>query len=171
MENHVSSKSVMINYGATLAIVSILINLLFYATGTLLTFGWLMGLIGFAAMVIIIIFGIKNYKAVNSGFLSFSKAVKIGVGISIFSALISVIYSLIFNNFIDPDFQETAMEIQRQAWEEANMTSEQIEVAEGMAETFSSPAITYPVQVVVAAFFGFIISAIGGAIMKKAEDD
>ena len=171
MENKVSSKSIMMNYGVILAVVSILLNLTFYATGTLLTMGWLAGIIGFVAMIIILVMGIKKFKDENGGFLSFGQAVKIGVGIAIFSALIGVVYNLVFNNFIDPEFQNQMMDVQRQAWADANMTSEQIEAAESMASTFSSPAITSAVQIVAAAFFGFIISAISGAIMKKSEED
>ncbi len=171
MENQVSSKNIMLNYGFILAITSILINLVFYATGTLLTLGWALGLIGIALMIIIIVMGIKKYKESNNGFLSFGQAVKIGVGIAIFSSLISIVYTLIFNNFIDPTFQEQALEIQKQAWEEANMTSDQIEVAEEMAKKFSSPAITSAIQIIAGAFFGFVISAVTGAIMKRTEGD
>ena len=171
MENQISSKNIMINYGVYLAVASILINLTFYATGTLISLGWLIGIIGFGLVIAIIIFGIKKYKEVNNGLISWGQAVKIGVGISIVSGVIGVLYSLIFNNYIDPTMQEQIMEIQRQAWADANMTSEQIEAAEEMANTFSSPTITSAIQIVASAFFGFIISAIAGAIMKKTEGD
>tara|TARA_B100001057_G_C22413241_1_gene780536 strand:- start:9 stop:530 length:522 start_codon:yes stop_codon:yes gene_type:complete len=171
MDNQVSSKSIMINYGVYLAVSSILINLVFYATGILLTLGWALGLIGLLLTIVFLVIGIKKYKEINEGFLTWGQAVKIGVGISIVSAFIGVIYTLIFNNFIDPTIQEQAIEIQRQAWENSNMPEEQIEAAEEMAKTFSSPAITSAIQIVAAAFFGFIISAIAGAIMKKSEGD
>ena len=67
--------------------------------------------------------------------------------------------------------QEQIMDIQRQAWADANMTSEQIEAAEEMTKRFSSPAISSAIQIVASAFFGFIISAIAGAVMKKTEGD
>lgn len=171
MENQISSKNIMINYGVYLAVASILINLIFYATGTLISLGWLIGVIGFGLVIAIIIFGIKKYKEVNNGLISWGQAVKIGVGISVVSGVIGVLYSLIFNNYIDPTMQEQIMDIQRQAWADANMTSEQIEAAEEMAKTFSSPTITSAIQIVASAFFGFVISAIAGAIMKKTEGD
>ena len=55
--------------------------------------------------------------------------------------------------------------------EELNMTEEQIESSKSMMETFSSPAITSAIGIIAAAFFGFIISAIAGAIMKRTEED
>lgn len=171
MDNQVSSKNIMMKYGVYLAVSSILINLVFYATGNLLTLGWALALVGLILTIVFLVMGIKKYRETNGGLLSWGQAVKIGVGISIVSAFIGVIYSLVFNNFIDPTIQEQAIEIQRQAWENSNMPDEQIEAAEEMAKTFSSPAITSAIQIVVAAFFGFIISAIAGAIMKKSEGD
>ena len=171
MDNQISSKNIMINYGVYLAVASILVNLIFYATGTLISLGWLIGIIGLFLMIGIITLGIKKYKEVNSGLLSWGQAVKIGIGISIIAGLIGVIYGFIFNNYIDPTMQEQIAEIQRQAWADANMTSEQIEAAEEMAKSFSSPAISSAIQIVASAFFGFVISAIAGAIMKKTEGD
>tara|TARA_R110001632_G_scaffold89433_3_gene192827 strand:- start:12194 stop:12715 length:522 start_codon:yes stop_codon:yes gene_type:complete len=171
MENKVSSKSIMLNYGLILGIATTLLSLTFYATGTLLTLGWALGLVAFAVMITVLVMGIKKFKDENGGFISWGQAVKIGVGIAIISALIGIVWNLIFNNFIDPTFQDQVMEVQRQAWEDANMTTEQIETSESLAKTFSSPAITGAIQIIAAAFFGFIISAIAGAIMKKSEED
>ena len=112
-----------------------------------------------------------NFKSSNNNLITWGQSVKIGVGISIISALIGIIYNLIFINFIEPDFMTLLMEKQVVAWEELNMTEEQIEASKSMMETFSSPAITSAIGIIAAAFFGFIISAIAGAIMKKTEED
>jgi uncharacterized integral membrane protein len=171
MENQVSSKSTMLNYGLVLGLTSIFINLIAYAIGIHLDQDWRVGALAFVAMIVIIVLGIKNFKAVNSNLITWGQSVKIGVGISIISALLGLTYNLIFINFIEPDFMNLMMEKQVMAWEEANMTSEQIEGAKSMMETFSSPAITSAIGIIAAAFFGFIISAIAGAIMKRTEED
>lgn len=171
MENQANSKSTILNYGLYLGIIGVFIHLAFYATGTLIKFGWLSGIISFIAMVAIIILGIKKFKADNGGFLTFGQALKVGVGIAVISAVITTVYTLLFTNVIEPDFQAQMMEVQKQAWLDAGMNDEQIEASEAMAEKFSSPVITIPVSIVVSAFFGFIISAIGGAIMKKTEEE
>ena len=171
MDNNISSKSTMLNYGLVLGLTTILINLMAYAIGIHLDQDWRIGTLGFVAMVIVIVLGIKNFKSVNKNIISWGQSVKIGVGISIISALIGIVYNLIFINFIEPDFMNLMMEKQVMVWEEANMTSEQIEAAKSMMETFSSPAITSAIGIIAAAFFGFIISAIAGAIMKRTEED
>lgn len=171
MENQTNSKSIILNYGLYLALVGIFIHLILYATGTLLDYTWVTGVVGFVAMIAFIILGIKKYKTNNGGYLSFGEALKVGVGIAVVSAVISIIYTLIFTNFIDPSFQEQAMELQKQKWLDGGMSEEQIEASVEMAKKFQNPAITSAVSIVVQAFFGFIISAIGGAIMKKTEEN
>ena len=122
-------------------------------------------------MIVIIVIGIRNFKSVNNNLITWGQSVKIGVGIAIVSALLGIIYNLIFMNFIEPEFMNQMMEKQVVAWEELNMTEEQIEASKSMMETFSSPGITSAIGIVAAAFFGFVISAIAGAIMKRTEED
>ncbi len=171
MENQTNSKSIILNYGLYLGVIGVFIHLAFYATGNLIKLGWLSGILGFVAMIALIVLGIKKFKADNNGFLTFGQALKVGVGIAVISAVISTIYTLIFTNVIEPEFQQQTLEIQRQAWIDAGLNDEQIEASEAMAKKFSSPMITAPLAIVVSAFFGFIISAISGAIMKKTEEN
>ncbi|WP_272149336.1 DUF4199 domain-containing protein [Tenacibaculum aiptasiae] len=171
MENQANSKGTILNYGLYLGIAGVFIHLIFYATGNLISLGWLSGIIGFIAMVVLIILGIKKFKADNGGFLTFGQAVKVGVGIAVISGVISTIYTLIFTNVIDPTIQEQALEIQRQAWIDAGYNEDQMEASEAMMQKMQSPMITVPLSIVVSAFFGFVISAIGGAIMKKTEEN
>ncbi|MFY0603267.1 MAG: DUF4199 domain-containing protein [Flavobacteriaceae bacterium] len=171
MENQASSKSIILNYGLVLGVIGILTSLALYATGNLIEMNWLNGVVGFVAMIVIIILGIKKFKADNGGYLSFGQGVKVGMFIALLSAVISIIYNQVFINFIEPDFMNQMLEVQKTTWEEANMTQEQMEAAEGMFETFSSPLITSLFAIVGAAFFGFIISAISAAVMKKSAED
>ena len=152
-------------------LASIFINLAAYALGIHLDQDWRIGTLGFLAMIVIIVLGIRNFKSVNNNLITWGQSVKIGVGIAIVSSLLGIIYNLIFMNFIEPEFMNQMMEKQVVAWEELNMTEEQIESSKSMMEKFSSPAITSAIGIIAAAFFGFIISAIAGAIMKRTEED
>ena len=171
MENQASSKSTMLNYGLILGIVSILLSVSVYALGMHLDQDWRVSVISFVAMAVIIVLALRNFKTINLNILSWGQAVKIGVGIAVIGGVISIIYSLIFMNFIEPEFMAQMLDKQRLAWEEANMTTEQIEGAEAMMKTFSNPAITSAIGIIASAFFGFVISAIAGAIMKRTEED
>ena len=167
MKNQIDIKNIILNYGLYLGFITIFSHLILYATGTLLKFSWITGVLGFIAMIVLIVLGIKRYKIDNRGYLSFGEALKIGVGIAVFSATISVIYTLIFTNFIDPDLVNHAMELQKQKWLESGMSEEQIDASFETAKKFQNPAITSAFSIIVQAFFGFIISAVVGAVMKK----
>jgi len=171
MENQVSSKSIIVNYGVILGAISISISVVLYALGMHLEQNWVTGVLGFLAMVIILVIGIKKFKESKGGFLTWGQAVKIGVGISVVSAILATIYNLIFINFIEPGFMSQMMEIQQQAWADAGMSGDQIEQSLEMAKKFQNPAVTTAIGILAAAFFGFIISAIAGAIMKESEEE
>ena len=96
MENQVSSKSIIINQGLYLGIVSILINLVVYALGNHLQPHWSVSVIFFVVLTGFIVMGMKQFKSSNGGFMSWGEAVKIGVGLTMISAVIVTIYNQIF---------------------------------------------------------------------------
>jgi hypothetical protein len=171
MENQVSSKSFMINNGVILGVISVLVSLVLYATGNHLPPHWSATLVSFILTIGCIILATKQFKATNGGFLSWGQGVKIGVGVAIVGGLIVVVYNYLFANFIEPDYMAQMIEIQNQAYLEGGMTEEQIEAANAMTSSFSSPGIMAAVGIITSAIFGFIISAITAAIMKKSEEE
>ena len=171
MENKLSSKSFTVNNGVILGVAMVLFSLVMYATGNHLEPHWSSSVVTGLLFVGIIVFGIKKYKEANDSLLSWGKGVKIGVGIAILAGLINVIYSYIFMNFIEPDFMSQMMEIQNQAFLDQGMTEEQIEVANEMSEKFQSPGIVAAMGIIMYAIGGFVVSAIGAAIMKKSEEE
>ncbi|KAB1159323.1 DUF4199 domain-containing protein [Tenacibaculum aiptasiae] len=170
MEKQANSKGIILNYGLYLGIAGVFIHLIFYATGNLISLGWLSGIIGIVAMIVLIALGIKKFKADNGGFLTFGQALKVGVGIAVISGIISSIYTLVFTNMIDPSIQEQALELQRQAWIDSGLNEDQIEASEAMTKKMQSPIIAVPFAIIFSAFLGFVFSAICGAIMKKTEE-
>lgn len=171
MESKASSKNVMLNYGLILGVVSILISVISYALGMHLERDWKFGVLGFVAMIVILSMAIKKFKTDNNNLLSFGQAVKVGMGVAIVSSVIVIIYNQIFINFIEPEMMNQLLEVEKAKWVEANMTSEQMEAAEDMFNLFSGAAISSAIAIVASAFFGFIISAIAGAIMKRSAED
>ncbi len=171
MENQANSKSIILNYGLYLGLTGVIIHLILFATGSLLEYQWISNIVGLIAMVAFIVIGIKKFRDANGGYISWGQGVKIGLGISMISAVISVVYTLLFMNVIDPSFQQQAMEFQQQKWLDAGMTEEQIEGATEMANKFQSPGIISAMILGMSAFLGFVISAIVAAIMKKSEEE
>ncbi|NVJ88631.1 MAG: DUF4199 domain-containing protein [Flavobacteriaceae bacterium] len=170
MENQVNSKSIILNNGLYLGLIGVLTGLILYATGNALTMQWVSNLVGFVATLVFIIVGINQFKGANGGFISWGQGVKVGMGIVMISAIITVIYTVLFTTVIEPDFQQQAMEFQKQAWSDAGMTQEQIDNATAMSEKFQTPVIVSAIILAFSAFVGFVISAIVAAIMKKSEE-
>ena len=171
MENQANSKNIILNYGLYLGLIGAIVHLTLWATGNAIELQWLNTLISLAATIAFIILGIKKFKSDNGGFMSWSQGLKIGMGIVMISAVIAIVYTLLFMNVIDPNFQEHAMSIQEQAWADQGLSSDQIESAKEMTKKFQGPVILSVVILAWSAFVGFVISAITSAVMKKTEED
>lgn len=169
----VSRKSIMLNYGLILGFVSIITALVNYVFGSIYEPHWSLMVASLAITTIIIVLGLKKVKEMNSGFLSVGEAIKTGLGISLISALIYVVYLLIFYNFIEPDFFKNMTQVQEQVILEnyPNLTDEQLEAAKKNAAMFANTGVNLTVTIIVSLFFGLIISLISGLVMKKSKED
>ncbi len=171
MENQVSSKSIIVNTGIMFGAAGVLVSVVSYAMGAHLDPHWSVQVISVAMLVGFLVFGIKKFKTANGGFLTFGQAVKVGVGISVLAALVSVVYNYIFTSFIEPDFMNQLIEVQNQKWLDQGMTEEQIEASNAMMEGFQNPLLSSAIGIIASAFFGFVVSAITGAILKKSPEE
>ncbi|MFQ3181720.1 MAG: MFS family permease [Polaribacter sp.] len=171
MENQANSKSLIINYGIYLGVATVLISLITYALGMHLDPHWSVSLVSGILLIGLIVFGIKKYKELNNGFLTWGQGVKIGVGIAIVAALIGTIYNYLFMTFIEPDFINQAMEVSNQKLLEQGQTQEQIEAINEMSSAFQSPFLIAALSIIGSAVVGFIVAAIAAAIMKKSEEE
>ncbi len=173
MENQQSSaKSLMLNYGLALGIVSIIIGLINFSFGNIYDPHWAVSVIGIITMVVIIIFALKSYKTSNNGLLSLGTALKIGLGISLISAIIYIIYQFVFTSFIEPEFFKNMEAFQEQKMIDSNpnISDEQLEMQVSMMKKFMGMGVTAAMTFVASLFFGFLISLVGGLIMKKSEE-
>ena len=171
MENQASSKNIILNYGLYLGLIGVVLHLILWASGQLIELNWINSVVWIIALIAFTIIGIKKFRELSGGFISWGQGVKIGMGITMIAALITVVYTLLFMSVIDPTFQEQAMEVQKQAWVDAGMTEEQIDGAVEMTKKFQSPAIASAMILGFSAFIGFIVSAITAAVMKKSEEE
>ena len=171
MENQANSKNIILNYGIYLGIASVLINLVVYATGDYLKPHWSVSVLSGLIMIALIVMANKKFLLDNGGFMSWGQSVKIGVGLTVISALIVIVYQQIFANFIEPDYMQQMLMMQEQTWTDQGMSGEQIDAAKEMMQKFQGPFISSAIGIVVAAFIGFIVSAIVGAIMKKSAEE
>ena len=154
------TNKIMLNYGVILGIVLILINVIIYAMGMIYDQDWKTGSIGIIAMIAVIFTGIKKFREFNDGFLSIGNALKTGLGIAIIGAIVSLVYTLIFMNFIEPEFIANTMAgaEQKMIEQNPNLTDEQIEQGLAFTEKLLSPGIMIAMALIWTLFLAFIIS-------------
>ena len=158
-------------YALILSLAGAGLNLLLYFTGyqtEKLATGQHIQWLGFVIMIAVLYLGIKAVREESPGqYLSYGKGVGTGVLISFMSGLMSAVYIFIHFKFVNTEFADYQLEIIRAKWEQAGMSSTQIEQAEGMTRMMMGPvmqAIFTPIMVVL---FGLIISLVLSAILKR----
>lgn len=168
-----SSTQIMLNYGLMLGLASIIVAVANFAFGNVYKPHWSISIISVILSIIIIILGLKALKANNDGFLSLGESIKTGLGIALVSAILYLIYLLAFTNFIEPDYYTNLAKFQEATIIEQypNLTDEQLENALTMGKKFSGFGMVAAITLIMSLFSGFIISLIGGAIMRKSKEE
>ena len=174
MENQTTTpKQIMLNYGLILGFTGILLNVALFAMGKTYDPHWSVAVIGIAITVAIIVLGIKKVKELNGGYLSLGEALKTGLGIALISGLVGVAYTLIFTNFIEPEYFNRMADVQEQKMLEQNpnMSDEQLESIMAVSKKMTGPVMAAAMNIIGSLFVGFIISLIGGLILKKSDEE
>lgn len=157
-----------VNYGLTLGVILIIISAFLYFSGMQLEgVQWPM-YIYYIIFPLIIIYAISQFKKTNNNLLSLGEALKVGLMVSIISALIFAVYNIIFNYLIDPEFVDKMMEVTREKLlENPKMTEEMVDKSIEIGKKFANPFLASTIWVALSAIFGLIYSLIGGLVMKK----
>jgi amino acid transporter len=102
-------KKTVIKFGKYAFITATVLFLLALVLGKNLSYG-AQEVLGYSSMVLsllFVFFGIKNYRdQENKGQISFGKALKIGLLITLFAAFGFAIIDFVYTSFINPDFLE-----------------------------------------------------------------
>jgi cation transport ATPase len=156
------------NYGVILGVIMIFIGVITYVTGMALEGTQWPQWLYYIIFPIVIFYAISQFKKQNANVLSLGEAIKLGVVIAAISAIIYVIYGLIFNYIIDPEFMGIMKEVVRDKMLEApNATQEMVDQQMKVVEMFMNPLIGSALWIALSMFFGLIYSLIGGLVMKK----
>jgi hypothetical protein len=160
-----------LNYGLILGGLGVIFGLMLFLSDAHVSQSPVNSIISIAMSVGVIFWGILNFRKANAGLLSVGQAVKLGAGIALVSGIITVIWTLLLTNVLDPDFiaKNVDMTIAAAA-EQGNLTSEQLQQQKEMSLQYWS-AFAYPGILIFSVLMGLIIGLIGGLIFKKAAPD
>ena len=101
--------------------------------------------------------------------MSLGQGIKIGLGTSVISGVMGVVYFLILSNILDPEMMNKALEMGMNQFMDQNpeASEEMIDQVKSMQEKFTGPVITSSFILIFSLFFGLIFSLITGLILKR----
>lgn len=168
-----SIKSSIITYGSILGAISVIFQLMLFFLDMHYKNDSTAGIVSLVIMIGILLYSLISFKKLNNNFLSLSEALKIGLGASLISALIGVVYTQILVNFLDPETMQKSLKLSMDTLRTQNpeIPQEALDTTRSIQEKMSSPLIFSAIQIIFALFFGFIISLIGGLIVKKSRSE
>ena len=173
MENKISASKSGLQYGVFFGIIIIIEFVIGYVINidpsTDKWYGITINILNFLVLPLTFIYlGCLHFKKLNANFLTISESLKIGVSICVLAALISGVFSALFNFFIPEYFDEIVKKAKMvMIRDNPQMTSEQMEIGISFMKKFANPVIAIPTTIIIYAFIGLIFSLIIGVILKK----
>jgi hypothetical protein len=154
-------------YGAIIGLVLVVYTVILYITG--LTFNKGLGFIQYVILIAGLYLGTKAYRdKFLGGYISYGQALGFGVMIALFVGIISVFFQYLLMRFIDPGLVDKYMLIMEEQFENSRfIPKDQIDLALEKSRQSMTAIWSIPVGVLVFTFFGFIISLITSAVVKK----
>ena len=130
--------------------------------------GTIPSIITYGVWIATIVMAIRAHKMEDlGGYIPFGRAFFTGLLTGLMYALITAVWAYIFFSFIAPEALDIIKEAQYDKMAERGMDDAQIEAAEGMMGTFTSPAFLSLTSFISITIMSAIISLIAGAILKK----
>jgi len=165
MENKPSKLKAALNYGALYGLVLLIINLISYILE--MYDSVLMTIVGIVVGIGGLVYGIKKYRDdICDGFISYKSALGYGVLVVLFSGIIVNTGNYIYWSY-DSSFIEYKLEQETDKMYNKGMTDEQIEQSLPYVEMFMKPGIMSIMAIFFNVLFGFILSLIIAAFLKK----
>ena len=174
MENNKpSSAKYSITFGLVNGSFGIVLGLMLYSLDMHYQNDPIVQIIASVVGILIIMYGIIQFKKENKGFLNLSDALKLGLGISLVGGLICIVFNYLMMNFIDPDTLEKGFEFAKQKMlsNDPEMSVETANQFIEMSKGFYTPLSMALTTIIVSLIFGFIVSLIGGLIVKKSQPE
>lgn len=181
MEQQSEKMKLAMIYGIYIAVVTIIIALITWATSLLEKSGlWtsmLIGLINLVILTFLLVYFTKRYRDdLLNGSIRFGQAFVFGVMLVVFSSIISSLFSYILNKYIDPQYMHRVMthvqDLTYNMLANSGLSEDQIEqqMVKFEEKGIPSPLETLTSTLTSSLIGGAIISLISSAIVKKNQN-
>ncbi|NEM96994.1 DUF4199 domain-containing protein [Pontibacter burrus] len=164
-ETQPSVTSSAIKYGLISALIGIVYMLILYVTDK----GDNIALSSVIYIIIIlgIYLGMKEYKSINNGYMSYGQGLGIGSIVSVVFGLLLGAATWVYTTFIDSGYTQRVLERQREKFLDSGMTDEQIDRIMASAEAAQGPLMAILGSALLYLIVGFLLSLIISAIVKN----
>ncbi|MGE5395349.1 MAG: DUF4199 domain-containing protein [Candidatus Saccharibacteria bacterium] len=178
MESQSEKMKLAMIYGIYIAVVTIIISLVIWATGLLETSGLMasmfIGLFNLTVLTFLLVYFTKRYRDdLLEGSIRYGQAFVFGVMLVVFSSVIGALFSYILNKYIDPQYMHRVMTHLQDATynmlAKSGLSEDQIEqqMVKFEEKGIPSPLETLTSTLESGLIGGAIISLISSAIVKK----
>lgn len=123
---------------------------------------------GYVLLAVLIILAIIAFRKDNEGKLSVGQATKIGTATALISAIITVLYIIVFANVIEPDFAEKLGELTSEQLREKAPQLNEDQIAQQVAMQTKFFWVSYPFILIIYSLYGLVLGWITGLFTKKA---
>ena len=170
MNSTVKTSSFMLLYGAILGALSAIFSFMLYTMDMHYQGGAFVTIVSIVLSTALYAVAMYQFRNANNNLMSFWQGVKIGVGVAVISGIIVILFNILLTKVIDPDTMTKAMNFQReQLIESTEMTIEQIDAQLEMMQQFQTPAIQAAFGLLFSVIFGFILSLLPAAFLRRYE--
>jgi magnesium-transporting ATPase (P-type) len=181
MEQQSEKMKLAMIYGIYIAVVTIIISVVIWATSLLETSGlmtsMLIALFNLVILTFLLVYFTKRYRDdLLQGSIRFGQAFTFGVMLVVFSSVIGALFSYILNKYIDPQYMHRVMTHLQDATynmlAKSGMSEDQIEqqMVKFEEKGIPSPMATLVSTLESGLIGGAIISLISSAIVKKNQN-
>lgn len=121
------------------------------------------------AGVVIAIYAFR--KEYNNDIITYGKALKFGILVSLLIGLAASLFSFLYTHYINPELLEIGQQMAEEKLIKRGMSDEMIELALEQQKKFQKPVILIVFGTLITTFFGFIVSLIAASFLKKEPQD
>ncbi|WP_109852337.1 DUF4199 family protein [Aquimarina sp. AU58] len=166
----ISARKHIIKYGTILGLIYVAYGIMMYSTDNTISRNWVHTTLDISVRFGIIMYGV--YKYANNGFLKLKSALKIGMGIALISAIISIIWLVIKETVIEPDLANKIMKTGRDGIIRRNpsITPEELHEKLAFSQMFNSIYFRITFDLIDKVLFNSIFVLIAGLILTKKKD-
>ncbi|GGW32265.1 DUF4199 domain-containing protein [Arenibacter certesii] len=159
-----------LSYGLLLGALSVVFALMLYSLDMHFQGGMMVIGVSIILTICVIVLGMFQFRKANNGYMSFSQALRIGVGIGLIGGIVGILFNQLMAGVIDPDMMEKAMTYQKGVLlETTEMTSEQVDAQIESGKKFTTPSMQIAFGLIYSVVSSFIFSLFPALILKRPE--